>query len=159
MMEFFENKNKTEIIFTEFIDPSGIKTFFYLSEQSNLVEDDELVLRRLYPRTKAKYIRLLYPNPGIEKYINRKETAVNILISHSASRSNRHIDAIQLISDQLQNKNIKVFAVLSYGGDEDYINLVIKKGKELLGECFYPIMDFMPVREYSFFLKKIDAVN
>jgi len=44
-MEFFENKNKTEIIFTEFIDPSGIKTFFYLSEQSNLVEDDELVLR------------------------------------------------------------------------------------------------------------------
>ncbi|MBN2089025.1 glycoside hydrolase family 127 protein, partial [candidate division KSB1 bacterium] len=39
------DKNKTEITFTEFIDPSGIKTFFYLSEASNLVEDDELVAK------------------------------------------------------------------------------------------------------------------
>jgi hypothetical protein len=34
------------ITFTEFIDPSGIKTFFYLSERSSLVEDDEFVARQ-----------------------------------------------------------------------------------------------------------------
>jgi DUF1680 family protein len=34
-----------EITFTEFIDPTGIKTFFYLSESSSLVEDDEFVAK------------------------------------------------------------------------------------------------------------------
>jgi len=36
-------KNKLEITFTEFIDPSGIKTFFFLPEGAGLVEEDELV--------------------------------------------------------------------------------------------------------------------
>ena len=36
----------SEIIFTEFIDPTGIKTFFYLTEKSPLVEDDELVAKQ-----------------------------------------------------------------------------------------------------------------
>lgn len=33
------------VTFTEFIDPTGIKTFFYLSEPSDLVNDDELAAK------------------------------------------------------------------------------------------------------------------
>jgi DUF1680 family protein len=38
--------NNTPIIFTEFIDPTGIKTFFFLSDKSDLLSEDELVLKQ-----------------------------------------------------------------------------------------------------------------
>ncbi len=39
----------TGITFTEFIDPSGIKTFFYIPEGSGMARDDELVARQYNP--------------------------------------------------------------------------------------------------------------
>ena len=40
------NEKNTKLTFTEFIDPTGIKTFFRLSERSDLVEEDEFVLKQ-----------------------------------------------------------------------------------------------------------------
>ena len=35
--------------------------------------------------------------------------------------------------------DIKLFCILSYGGDEEYKNLVIKKGIELFKDKFYEL--------------------
>jgi DUF1680 family protein len=40
------NKQMQKVTFTEFIDPSGIKTFFYVSENSQTVVNDELVAKQ-----------------------------------------------------------------------------------------------------------------
>ena len=39
----------SEITFTEFIDPSGIKTFFHIPEKSGVAGDDELVAWQYNP--------------------------------------------------------------------------------------------------------------
>jgi DUF1680 family protein len=41
-----ENDEQSGITFTEFIDPTGIKTFFFLSKDSDLVEEDEFVTKQ-----------------------------------------------------------------------------------------------------------------
>ena len=52
--------------------------------------------------------------------------------------------------------NIKLFCILSYGGDEEYKNLVIKKGIELFKDKFHPVLNFMSFGHYMNFLSSLD---
>ena len=72
----------------------------------------------------------------------------NILIGNSGDPSNNHLDII----DKLSKYNLGeryIYIPLSYGGNIEYIQSVINRGKEIWGRRFIPLLEFMPINEYE----------
>lgn len=120
---------------------------------------DEVV--KIY-NSSAKYIKAKYPSPieeeKILKFANRnKQNAdcISILVGNSADSSNEHIAAFNLLQ-KFKDENIKVFSVLSYGGNTNYTDSVIQSGKKIFGDKFKPILDYMNFEDYLSFLGSID---
>lgn len=84
---------------------------------------------------------------------NQTDT-INIQIGNSADSSNNHIEVLEKLLP-FKNENIKIYAPLSYG-DKSHAKKVIAKGKELFGDKFIALTDFMPFEEYLQFLGTID---
>ena len=92
-----------------------------------------------------------YPIQDIvgEANINRRALGSNIFVGNSASETNNHLDAIEIIK---QSASInKVLVPLSYGGSREYVKYVLKRGKQILHELFVPIVQFMPLQDYNKF--------
>lgn len=83
-----------------------------------------------------------------------KKEELYIQIGNSADPTNNHEYILKKLV-KYKNEKIKIFAILSYG-DMEYAEKTIKKGKELFGSKFFPIVDFMKFDEYMEFLTKID---
>lgn len=73
-------------------------------------------------------------------------TGRSILVGNSAFAENNHIDSFTLLSE-LGVDDRRVVVPLSYG-DARYRDLVMKKGRRLFGERFFPLVDFMPLMDY-----------
>ena len=116
------------------------------------IEGDFQVVKELYG-SKAKYIKADYPSPidilKIEKIdinINENEDRI-IILGNSADPSNDHCEAIDILS-KYKDECMLVKCVLSYGGDEEYKNKVIRYGEEKLGGKFMPILKYQSFDEY-----------
>ncbi|WP_351124378.1 TDP-N-acetylfucosamine:lipid II N-acetylfucosaminyltransferase [Shewanella sp. T24-MNA-CIBAN-0130] len=83
----------------------------------------------------------------------KKET-VNIQVGNSAEISNNHIEVLEALR-KYKDEDIKIFMPLSYG-DNKYASEVIIKGRDLFGDKFVPLIDFMPFDKYLEFLDSID---
>lgn len=70
----------------------------------------------------------------------------HILVGNSASFSNNHPDAFDLISE-LDISGRKVVVPLSYG-KKDYANTVVDYGKNKFGDQFHALREFLPIDEY-----------
>ena len=73
-------------------------------------------------------------------------TGPNILLGNSASAPNNHLDAFKLLK-ALDLGERKIITPLSYG-DEYYRNTIINHGNSEFGDCFVPLVEFMPIDEY-----------
>ncbi|MDD3014474.1 MAG: TDP-N-acetylfucosamine:lipid II N-acetylfucosaminyltransferase [Candidatus Gastranaerophilales bacterium] len=71
----------------------------------------------------------------------------DILLGNSASYTNNHYEAIDILSTIKIDSSRKVYVPLSYG-DNKYRDCVINYGKSKLGNIFVPLVDFMPQEEY-----------
>lgn len=80
--------------------------------------------------------------------------ATNIQLGNSATKTNNHFQALEKLY-QFRNENIKIFCPLSYG-DTHYAMQVTNKGRELFGDKFVAITEFMDFERYLNFLSKID---
>ncbi|MFA5583984.1 MAG: TDP-N-acetylfucosamine:lipid II N-acetylfucosaminyltransferase [Bacteriovoracaceae bacterium] len=82
-------------------------------------------------------------------------TKKKILVGNSATAANRHKEAFK---ELIQFKGqIELIVPLSYG-NEKYRKEIIKTGKEMFGEDFVPLTEFMPIQDYYKMLSKIDNV-
>lgn len=100
----------------------------------------------------ASYI---YDFPALEEKERCGKTC-NILLGNSANPSCCYPDALEKLS-VFKEEDIKIFCILSYPKNEKrYIASVIEKGKDIFGEKFIPITEFMPYEEYMQLLNKID---
>lgn len=114
--------------------------------------------------TKAKYIKSKYPSPIsaskikklLEKSNDKRNKTINILISNSAAYENNHLETLQILS-KYRDYDIKIIAVLSYGGDNDYVNKVIKYGEFIFNDKFEAILNFMHFDDYLNFINRIDV--
>lgn len=79
---------------------------------------------------------------------------INIQIGNSADPSNNHIEILNKLLP-FKDENIRIYAPLSYG-DKAHAKEVISIGKELFGDKFIALTDFMPFEEYLKFLSSID---
>ncbi|MDO5018427.1 MAG: TDP-N-acetylfucosamine:lipid II N-acetylfucosaminyltransferase [Lagierella massiliensis] len=87
----------------------------------------------------------------------KKQNHVNILIGNSATKTNQHFEALDLL-EKFKNEDIKIYIPLSYGQKdfELYADEVIKYGKEIFGDKIIPIKELMTGEEYLKFLNSID---
>jgi hypothetical protein len=76
-----------------------------------------------------------------------------IMVGHSASRTNEHIEVFELLKLKYRS-DFQVFCPLSYG-DMEYAKEVIAKGKELFGQNFSYLDSFVNDTDYNKILSKI----
>lgn len=89
----------------------------------------------------------------------RSESATNeetlcIQIGNSAYPRNNHIKVLDKLLP-FREENIEIYVPLSYG-PPDEVDRVSQYGKNLFGDKFIPVTQFMPFDQYKTFLDKID---
>lgn len=86
---------------------------------------------------------------------DKQQRSLRIIVGNSATETNRHIEVFELLS-RFQDNVYEVFCPLSYG-DERYRDNVIEIGKQMLGNQFHPILDYMDKEDYVEFISKMDV--
>ncbi len=98
----------------------------------------------------------MYPSNLYRDYPLTKPVSdtIVILLGNSADESNNHLQAFSLL-EKYQKADIQIIVPLSYGNLK-YTNIVINKGRELFGDKFVPLVDFIPLNEYIDLLARVD---
>lgn len=79
--------------------------------------------------------------------LKQKVNGKNILLGNSASITNNHLEIFSILQKfNLQDR--QVITPLSYG-ENFYANLMLHKGKSMLGESFHPLVTFMERDAYN----------
>lgn len=92
-----------------------------------------------------------------ELELKLKSSQVNILVGNSANPSMDHLNVFKALKTARSNSNRQyhVYCILSYSGNQSYIESVKALGYELFPNAFTPINNFMPINEYCYFLDKM----
>ena len=105
---------------------------------------------------KGKYHEcFMYPSNLFKEYDikERENNGINIQVGNSADPTNNHLKILEKLF-QYKEEDIRIYVPLSYG-DQDYANAVVKKGKELFGDKFIPMTEFIPFEKYLEFLGEV----
>jgi hypothetical protein len=130
-------------------------------------EGDYNLIKDFY-KTNAKMLEFFYPIPinfedlqeidchEISDKFNLKSKFKTIVqIGNSGDPTNNHLEVFHMLGE-IKSNDLCVLAILSYGNQE-YISNLIDKGKELFGDRFFPVTDYLPPREYSMILSQVDV--
>ncbi|MCP4472334.1 MAG: TDP-N-acetylfucosamine:lipid II N-acetylfucosaminyltransferase, partial [Gammaproteobacteria bacterium] len=120
------------------------------------IKGDCDLARKWYGSQGKYYGCFMYPSNLYKEYaLNSKQhCTINIQVGNSADPTNNHIEVFKKLK-KYKNKNIKIFVPLSYG-DQKYAKNVIVEGKNIFGDKFVPLVDFMPFDQYLELLSEID---
>ena len=118
----------------------------------NLIPGDYDELQKIVKTNAQHFVAPVCGNDDIIEYqeslfsLDKSENPVRICLGNSASKTNNHIEALELLS-RYKNENIRIICPLSYG-NKDYANEVITCGKKIFGDKFEPLTDYMAKKEY-----------
>ena len=84
-----------------------------------------------------------------------KDEHVYIQVGNSSDPGNNHEEILNYLS-KFKEEKIKVFCPLSYGS-ESHRDKILKKGRELLGDKFYPMTELLSFAEYNKYMACIDV--
>ena len=98
----------------------------------------------------------MYPSNLYREYpiTPKPHEGTNILLGNSASPSNNHLDALEKLRP-FAGENIRIYCPLSYG-DTAYGDKIATAGKEMFGDKFIALREFMPLEKYLQLLADID---
>jgi hypothetical protein len=113
------------------------------------IQDDYAILRKsLGEKFKAEYLQINYADvEQVTKSWNVELTGNNILLGNSATPTNNHAEMLMMLAE-MNIGDRKVIVPLNYG-DQEYAERVVEMGKQLLGDCFYPLLEFISLGEYN----------
>ena len=99
----------------------------------------------------------MYPSNLYREYpiTLKPHEGTNILLGNSASSSNNHLGALEKLHP-FAGENILIYCPLSYG-DAAYGERIAAVGKEMFGDKFIPLREFMPFDKYIELLAEIDV--
>lgn len=146
--EYHRSLNPKKII-KEYQRKRLIKKFYGV-----ITSNDYQELKKRY-KTQAKHFTAMYTYQFIEMISrNPIDDLIHIMVGHSATDNCRHIEVFEKLS--AYNDKIRVYCPLSYPNNPEYIKIVSDRGKELFGDHFVPMTQFMKYPEYVQFLNQID---
>ena len=118
----------------------------------------DVELARKWYGAKGREIECLMYTSNVFKPVELAEVSratTTILMGNSAAPSNNHFEIFEAVQG-LTEQSFKLICPLSYG-DHLYAAKVAATGKELFGERFIPLPDFMPYKKYLDLLAEIDV--
>ncbi|WP_227938652.1 TDP-N-acetylfucosamine:lipid II N-acetylfucosaminyltransferase [Alkalihalobacillus deserti] len=121
------------------------------------IEGDYDLAKKWYGTKGDYHYCFMYPSNLYKDYKltnELKNTKRIIQIGNSADPSNNHIEIFEKLA-LLPDKNFEIICPLSYG-DPNYARFVIDKGKEMFGDKFQPLTEFIPFKQYLETLARID---
>ncbi len=124
-----------------------------------LMKGDFDLIKKWYGAKGKLYLSFTYPSNFYKKInlerIEKKEIVIQV--GNSAQVCNNHLEILEKLK-KFKNQNIKLYCILSYGNDggDNYLTEVIATGKNIFGDKFIPINNFMGHSEYLTYLAKID---
>jgi hypothetical protein len=108
-------------------------------------------------KTDIKFLKFsYYPIERMIRNENVRIKADNILLGNSASETNNHLEAFELLNN-FHLKERKIIVPLSYGKTE-YADEIIKVGEKLFNDNFIPLIDFMPLHDYNEYIEQCGIV-
>lgn len=155
----FLNKVRLNKLFKEKV--KQVKRINFLVLHPSNTGDVEIT-KSIYKYPKLKNIPGFYNvNFDVAKLINDRYNYKNavtsqfkILVGNSATDTNNHIEAFDLLK---KVNNCEIYCPLSYG-DESYKIEVLQNGKKIFGDRFFPIEIFLKRELYVEYLSKVDIV-
>jgi hypothetical protein len=122
------------------------------------IEGDYELVKKVY-KAKGKLHRCFMYTSNIFESIDLKKREsskgkIKILVGNSADPTNNQLEVFEKLK-KYSNQNIEIFAPLSYG-NKKWAEKVINEGKNIFGENFHPLTEFMPLTEYQKLLASID---
>lgn len=141
---------------------SKLKTWIFLKRCHgfiNLIKEDRKSLYSVFPIEKKSFVAPVPSDPKqsidyLHYPVSKTSTSIRILVGNSATEANQHMEAYDILS-KFKDEDIEIFSPLSYGS-ENYRDQVISYGKNIYGDKFHPLTQFMPLRDYVDFLSSID---
>ena len=126
----------------------------------NLIESDIQKLCEIFPNNVKHFVAPMKGSPLRQidfapvRSRPKKHKALRITVGNSAAYENHHIEAFRMLR-HLKDEDIEIICPVSYG-DDDYRNEVIAEGRRIFGKKFYPVTEFMPMKDYVDFLSECD---
>ncbi len=128
-------------------------------------EYDHTEIKKYIPSFAAEFVPFAYTAavaPTNNDYVGElpytfDENDTVVLVGNSATPTNNHISALEILAKINVSRSIKILCPLNYG-DLEYGALVAKKGLELFGESFIPMTQYMSKDEYFSLFKRVDVV-
>jgi hypothetical protein len=120
------------------------------------IKGDYELAQKWYGATGVYHECLMYPSNLYKESPTRSESDsyLNVLVGNSAEPSNNHLKVFDSLKP-LMHEGVRIYCPLSYG-DSDYAAQIASKGKQLFGEQFTALLDFIPIEKYLELLGKID---
>ncbi len=114
------------------------------------------ILERLYkvPIKYIKFCNALFADSGVVLPERQTKKEVLILLGNSDTPTNNHFESFELLK-KFKDNEIKIYCPLNYH-KQDYAFLIAKRGKEIFGDKFIPILDFIPRDEYFHMINNVD---
>ena len=118
----------------------------------NLISGDYNELNKIVKTNADHFIAPVY---GVNKNKNfcssmfttdKSENPIKICIGNSATKTNNHFEVFDYLK-KYKNENIRIICPLSYG-DKNYANEVISYGKNIFGDKFEPLTDYLSREKY-----------
>ncbi len=121
------------------------------------ISSDFEIFKRRFDGFSGEYAQLNYGNvPDTFSQGPAMCHGQNILLGNSASETNNHVEILGILSRHDLGSR-KVIVPLSYG-DHEYRSNIIEIGKRMLGNAFVPLVDYMPLHEYSSIVASCNVV-
>lgn len=127
---------------------------------SGIVPGDVETVRSVYG-SRAKYVRAFYPIPMDDRSLEtasaaeRRGNGVTLLVGNSGDPSNDHAEVFRTLA-RFRSQGVRIVSPLSYG-DAPYVASVIALGRELFGDQFTPLTEFLPPEQYARLIREVDT--
>lgn len=151
------SKNIFEKIYT-YMEKMVKKNFYQISYLTK--GDYEIARKNL--KVKGKAQRAIYMSPIKLEQLKMYETKLrlknelSIQIGNSADPENNHLEMLKIL-EKYKNKNIKIYAPLSYG-NKNYALKVKEYGEKIFGDKFIAILELYTPEKYAEYLAQIDIL-
>lgn len=93
----------------------------------------------------------------LEKAQSRRNEKVTVLLGNSASATNRHVEALTMLS-RFKREELQLILPLSYAGQPGYVETVAKVARKLFGENVTILDRVLTTEEYLDLLSGIDVL-